>query len=366
MASIYDYNVNADKSYDMILSTFIDNEDNEMVLARSNAFSTHLKTSPNYEHILAHMDNDSFKNTGGCDLATLFVPFQTKFGDGSIPCFYQYATQQKAPASGDYNNINLLPFNFDVNATSTVTNRYSATSGDGLRNLVSDTVYRGSSEQFRDISDIRGVALRLPAMGVGWGYTTDGYPWPSGTGSDSTKKYFKGGYENGWEVQPKDYIAAVIDFQYDVNKHVWTCHTPTKPEVLIKITGHAYLTRHDIAIGGGSTVYDVEVSWKYAFTEVKRESDGTFQVVEGGMSGTTDSGWIINLAEYGHNERYAWGVDMTGDSYPRGFRPRPIGGGGDDNTHKQDNIVKMHIGVNTDNTVYYWFDRIGSHDGSCE
>lgn len=135
--------------------------------------------------------------------------------------------------------------------------------------------------------------------------------------------------------------------------------------VLAKITGNLYLARHDIAIGGGSVVDDVEVAWKYAWTEVRRAADGTFPAVEDGRSGTTGEGWAINLAEWGHNGQYAWGVDLTAESYPLGFRPRPVGGGGGANTHRLDQVVEMHAGRNTDGTAYWWFDRFGSHDGSC-
>lgn len=134
---------------------------------------------------------------------------------------------------------------------------------------------------------------------------------------------------------------------------------------LVKITGNAYLARASIAIGGGSSVSDVEYKWKYAWSEVERASAGTYAAVSGGRSGTTSSSYAINFAEEGNTSQYVWGVDVTGESYPLGFRPRPVGGGGTANTHRVDQIVEMHVGRNTDGTIFFWFDRIGSHDGDC-
>lgn len=139
----------------------------------------------------------------------------------------------------------------------------------------------------------------------------------------------------------------------------------TTSTFLAKITGNAYLTRASIAIGGGSSIADVEYKWKYAWSEVERASAGTYAAVSGGRSGTTSSGYAINFAEDGNTSQYVWGVDVTGASYPLGFRPRPVGGGGTANTHRVDQIVEMHVGRNTDGTIFFWFDRIGSHDGDC-
>lgn len=132
---------------------------------------------------------------------------------------------------------------------------------------------------------------------------------------------------------------------------------------LAKITGHAVLASRNIAIAGGGAVA-VEIRWVYAWVEVQRDGDGV-SVVSGGRSGTTGTNGAINILEINHAD-VVWGVDLTGSNYPLGFRPRPIGGGGSDNTHKQDIIVEMiEAGADGSGVPRYTFEAIGSHDGSC-
>ena len=110
--------------------------------------------------------------------------------------------------------------------------------------------------------------------------------------------------------------------------------------------------------------------WKYAFNEVLLTNTDTTRDLDGdyGRSGTTTSGYAINLAEMNHTSTYAWGIDTTGTDYPAGFAARPIGGAGANNDHKYDVAVIMYetLAFNGDGqrTVYF-FDLMGSHDGTC-
>src|SRR5690606_18027297 len=71
--------------------------------------------------------------------------------------------------------------------------------------------------QIRHNFSIRGVGLRLPAIGVGWGYDTEGNPFPPGSGST-----FIGDVEHGHQIDPVNYVAAPIDLRYDRTRKVWT------------------------------------------------------------------------------------------------------------------------------------------------
>lgn len=120
--------------------------------------------------------------------------------------------------------------------------------------------------------------------------------------------------------------------------------------ILARITGNASLATN---------------RWKYAWTEVRLDGDDVVDVTNG-RSGTTETDYAINLAEIQHTSTYAWGVDITADDYPDGFAPRPVGGGGADDTHKTDEVVEIHQRTDANGDRKYYFRAIGSHDGSCE
>jgi len=111
--------------------------------------------------------------------------------------------------------------------------------------------------------------------------------------------------------------------------------------------------------------------WKYAWQEVTMNGDVAV-VLAGARSGTTsgvitetDLGYAVNLAEIGHTATYAWGVDVTATDYPARFAPKPVGGGGTDDTHKYVVVTEM-IWMADDNGVQrLYFYATGSHDGEC-
>lgn len=81
------------------------------------------------------------------------------------------------------------------------------------------------------------------------------------------------------------------------------------------------------------------------------------------------TGKAINLAEIRNQDDtgIAFCVDRSADDYSStGFAPRPITGGGEDNTHKLDQVVEI-LGaiVASDESIIYYFERQGIHDGSC-
>lgn len=101
--------------------------------------------------------------------------------------------------------------------------------------------------------------------------------------------------------------------------------------------------------------------WKYAWSEVVVRNDGTAETVTGGLSGTTSTGYALNRREINHTGTgIVQGVDIAHDDYPDGYAPRPVDGGGTDNTHQQDIVVDAEL---IDGRV--WFSEPLSHDGAC-
>lgn len=135
--------------------------------------------------------------------------------------------------------------------------------------------------------------------------------------------------------------------------------------ILAKITGNASLRTSSIEVAGGSAV-SVEVAWKYSWTEVIDNGDGTYTDKTGGRTGTTGTDYALNTVENGNSGNYVWGVDVSNADYPDGYLPRPIGGGGTANTHRTSPVVELTRRAKSDGTRFYTFQLMGSHDGECD
>lgn len=105
--------------------------------------------------------------------------------------------------------------------------------------------------------------------------------------------------------------------------------------------------------------------WPYAWSEAKFSTGTTIAAVSGGRSGTTSSGYAINILEMNHTSQYAFGMDMNGSDYPAGGLPMPVGAAGSTQTHKYNVPVDMHVSVADDGSIVYWFAKFWSHDGTC-
>jgi hypothetical protein len=209
-------------SYDRILAVFHKNNNDLTATGRAKKVKVMLKTAGGYEAALASMPSGIYKEAAGVDLGGIFMPFQTSSGNGILPSFHKDAATSGYGSPPIFrSNFDILPFRWNSTATAHIYDRVHAVSGDSVSNLVTGDIYYGDTERYGKIDDIRGVGLRLPAMGVGWGFTTDGHPWPSGGGSTSGA-FFKGGYTDGRLVDPSDYVAAPIDLRYDPRLHTWS------------------------------------------------------------------------------------------------------------------------------------------------
>lgn len=238
------------------------------------------KTSESFETTVKEIGSGYYQKIAGGDLSNIFYPFQSKYGSGIMPSFHTDGSGSLyTNISGSIiNNTKLYPFRFNTTDAPYVYYRPVLASGhDSLNSLISSSRYYGNTESYRDTSDIRSLGLRLPLMGVGWGYTTDGLPVPSqgdrllyGSGVNSFTSYkFKGGSANGYDVDPNDYIAAPIDLRYDPQKNVWT--GPKGFWAQIIGSSGVFATSSGVFAGNGSGLLTA-----YSWREVVPADNGDF------------------------------------------------------------------------------------------
>jgi hypothetical protein len=264
---------------------------------KSHRVSVSFKTNISYETALHDMKDDTYQQSAGTDLSNIFMPFQTALGSGDLPCFDQNVSKLNI-ASG-VNGKSLLPFYYDSKKTNVIYDRWAAPSGDSINHLVSSKKYYGDSNRYRDVSNIRGIGLRLPVMAVGWGYTMDGNPYPSGKG----KNKFKGEYDRGYDVDPSDYVAAPIDLRYDTERNVWTTFSQPGFWARIQSASGFKLNNNDfVTINASGTVY----GWQ----EVELQESGNFIVKRGGRVGT-----LTNKPAYEINHMRSFAGDLVWLNY---------------------------------------------------
>jgi hypothetical protein len=273
----------ANTSYDKLLAIFSRDDEHQSVASRNGRAVVVLKTEEDYETSIATMPSGLYQQSAGSDLSALLMPYETHLGASSMPAFYQLASASGGISIGEAPKlIDILPIRWDKDDTDGVYDRYYTPSGDSLPNLLSDEKYRGGTDQFRDISNIRGVGLRLPMIGVGWGYTTEGLPWPSGNWSRVSESGFKGPngslLSKGWQVDPTDYIAAPIDFRYDRNRHVWTAPKGFWAE----ITSNTNVTTPLVSAFGVTIPSGINI---HAWKELQQTASGLF-TRPSGLTGT--------------------------------------------------------------------------------
>lgn len=195
------------------------NPNGSSVQTKSHKATVGLKTAENYKQTLFTLPNSDYINTAGCDLSSVFYPFQAGSGDRTFPTFSR--DYYKTTGSGFVDFNHLLPYMFDHTQSTYLYDKYLAPSGDINNDVVSAELYYKDIDRLRDISNFRSIGLKLPLVGVGWGYTHMGQPIPSGI---SVGK-FTGELTNGYMVDPVNFIAAPIDLRYDTIKNVWSSPT---------------------------------------------------------------------------------------------------------------------------------------------
>lgn len=274
---------------DKIFATFR-SVSNNLPFARQSASKISLKSSVSYEKALHDLSGSGIYNKiAGADLSNIFFPYETTYGSGVFPCFYPSGSLSLPAASGRVilNIEKLLPFRWDRNASGLVYYRPQCdNTHDGLNNIVGGEQYYGNTDTYRDTQYMRTIGIRLPMMGVGWGYTNDGLPFPSnteilyGSGVNEYSFYkFKGDYDNGYLVSPDEYIAAPIDLRYNPQKHVWS--GPTGFWAEIKGSSGVYVTASGVFHSNGSGLLTA-----YQWSEVVPADNGDFIIPSRYRTGT--------------------------------------------------------------------------------
>lgn len=112
--------------------------------------------------------------------------------------------------SGLINSLTLNPFDSgnDITALAYGTGQ----SPDLLTGLLRGTGEIPSSGEF--VVPYRALGLRLPAVGVGWGYDLNGLPVPSGTGVN--------GFREDYLYNMEHWKAGPIDLRWDEGKKIWS------------------------------------------------------------------------------------------------------------------------------------------------
>ncbi|TXT66120.1 MAG: hypothetical protein BAJALOKI3v1_50120 [Promethearchaeota archaeon] len=169
------------------------------------------------ENNLASVSDEFYQQSFSTNLSNLLMPFSTASGN-SIPTFSSSAGSESSSESVVLSN--LLPFEWVGHGGSgTLLNLYTYPSGGFYTGTTTGSGYNNNMQQYMRNDDIRSIGLRLPVIGIGWGYDTDDNPFPESS-SDSTK--FIGDVDHGRLIDPKEYVAAPIDLRYDRDRNVWT------------------------------------------------------------------------------------------------------------------------------------------------
>lgn len=213
-----------------------DKNTDSSAIGRQNKAVVILKSDLSYNASLGFLASGLYTSAAGCDLSSIFFPYQARTSGTSVkdtmPLFDGKVQPSSTYGSKAVHLYSLMPYQFQNTNTTFIQDMTYVPSGDSHKSLVSSELFRGNVDNMRSMDDIRAIGMRLPAVGVGWGYTTWGDPFPSGDilGSGHTARYqwrtsTVSGYANaeeGWRVDPNSYVAAPIDLRYDPHNHVWT------------------------------------------------------------------------------------------------------------------------------------------------
>lgn len=183
-----------------------------------------------------------FKGMASTDLGNLLIPFATS-GENN----YYYPKFDRIPDKTNPSGIHaidIMPFRIYAEGSgfySPIKNikkshsKYPyAESQKGF--LAGSKPY--SPDLVRHDYLVRGIAQRTPYIVAGWGYDLSDNPLPSG----GIVGKFKGDKDKGYEVDPKDYIAAPLELRYDVNRGVWRSKRDMFLGKVISSSGNYYHT----------------------------------------------------------------------------------------------------------------------------
>lgn len=254
-----------------------------------------LKSDNDFETALSTVASGDFTKMAGCDLSALLYPYRVASGVSPTMPTMEFT---------EYNQ-SILPYHIDLDQTDKVFNRLVGPSGDSMGATVSSDYYLGDTEFLRDTDDVRSVGIRLPLMGVGWGRGTDGGNYPSnGSG------IFSGDNELGTDIDPKDYIAAPIDFRYNPVDKVWTCGTTQSRGIITELyPSSGFYTAAEAQWDSNLSMWNYKPSgqvWSHDSDLGPLRELGQFSFVASGtvvsIKNTTGSSGVVNI-NYFENDR---------------------------------------------------------------
>ena len=214
---------NAGDFYSKVSNRFIDLNDytrrdkpstsSKIISAEMNGGTSNVVIQPNYNAAAQAYSN--YEDKALVSLDGLFRPYSTVPKSG-WPSF----EQPESSGSGEINSLSLNPTQsgHDFSVLS-VGNDFE--SGGLLREDYYDTPAESG------FVPARSMGLRLPAVGVGWGYDTTGNPVPSGTGEN--------GFATDYLHNSKNWKAGPIDLKWDESRKVWTAGGGGTPTILFEV-----------------------------------------------------------------------------------------------------------------------------------
>lgn len=148
-------------------------------------------------NIDAHLKQDYDKKALG-SLDTIFRPFATSSSDSNFPHF-ETPTDSSVPCV-----TNLNPFTTPHDMSLLI-------SGTGVPD--NGIVVQDNGE---GVTDYRAIGLRMPMIGVGWGYDTGGKPVPNATPESPGDSY-----ADDYRTRMDLWKAGPIDIRWDDDRKVW-------------------------------------------------------------------------------------------------------------------------------------------------
>lgn len=173
-----------------------------MLSAEVSAASCTVVIQPTYNAgAQIYTDNDS---VASMSIDGMFRPFSTS-SSIYMPSF-TIPVETGLPGT----SIDLNPFHRDMDI------KY-ITQGTGIPDWGLNTIQPDNSGEisFSEFPDYRGIGLRLPAIGVGWGYDVDGLPVPADP--DNPDEFM-----DGHRYKMSEWKAGPIDLRWDESRGVWT------------------------------------------------------------------------------------------------------------------------------------------------
>lgn len=210
-------------SIDKILAIFFSEQSGTAPSRKDRRINLAFQDSNGFDRMVASPNPSYYQQMASADISNILFPFRAYknndsetspmpgIASGLYPSWYSLSTTTP-------NARTLMPFEFEPVMSGYIYDMSLHPSGDAMSDVVSNDEYVGDIDRFRNIGDIRTIGLRLPAIGVGWGYDTNGSPVPAGSGTG----LFKGEVSRGYMVDPKHYIAAPIELKYDAARGLWT------------------------------------------------------------------------------------------------------------------------------------------------